>query len=352
MRIFLRILAGIVAVVAVLLLVLGIEVFNLRTTLLSPAFVARWLEREAVYARLPALIIDTAFEEMSRSPDSAAMAEQLEQRFGRQALTDLVTAILDLAWLQQQAEDNIEALFAWLDGETDYPAFRFDISDIGERAAGEQGEEAFRRLLAHLPPCAPGEDFLQDEFPHCRPPDAELDAAFETALPGFRRAFAQDWTFRQLLDEGLITADIQQTMATLRTVYQGFAWGVTAVWLATLALLGLMLLLAARSWDGLLRWSGWPLLIAGLLSLVSYGLRLLAMPWLLSYGMNRLSADSSVPQTLLAFGEALAGSLARSVFGRGLACASALTLVGLGMVVAASLLRRRRSSAFAQPASN
>lgn len=348
MKTFLRILAGIIAIFAVLLLILGIEAFTLRTALLSPRFVERWLEREAFYARLPGLIIDAMFEEMSRSPESAAMAERLEQRFGRQALTDLVAAILDPAWLQQQMETNVEALFAWLDGETAYPDLRFAISDIGERAAGEEGEEAFRQLLSRLPPCAPGEDFLQDEFPHCRPPDAELDAAFESALPGFRNVFAEDWTFQQLLEEGQLPSNAQQTLDDIRTVYQGFAWAVTVIWLAAVALLGLVLLLAARSWDGLLRWSGWPLLVAGLLSLLTYGLRLLALPLLLSYGLSQLHVDSSMPPSLFAFGKAMAESLLRSIFSRGLAYASILALVGLAAVVAATLIRRSS----AQSASN
>jgi hypothetical protein len=357
MRTFLRVLAVLILIPTVVLLVVGLVVLDLRLTLLSPVFLERLLVRQEVYRQLPELAVDVMFEQMHRGPtgeeggeeepepsegpQGALVAAELEEKFGRQALVDFFEALVPPAWVRQQVEYNVEALFAWLEGEDDYPDLRLTLGDLGERLDGEEGREAMRTLWARLQPCEPGEDFFRggELFPHCRPPDQELDLVMAEALPRLRAGLPGDLSFQARLEEGEIRLE---ELENVRGAYSAFILVMWALWLACAVLLGLVLLLAARSLDQVLRWVGWPLLVAGVLGLVVMGITFVVTPSLVVYGLAQGSSEGSLPIALMELTGSLLKGLLRGMASRGLVLSGGLAFLGCGAVVAAAFFRRAR----------
>jgi len=354
MRTFLRILAVLIVIPIVALLLVGLVTLDLRLTLLNPTFLEKSLVQQGIYNHLPQLMVDVMFEQMTRvptgeegeveepeGPQGADIAAELEEKFGREALEDFIAALVPPTWVRQQVEHNIEALFAWLEGETPYPDLRLATGELAARLGGEEGREAFYDLLARLQPCKPGENFIGELFPRCRPPDSELDAVMDEALPILQAELPDDLSLQAEIDEGKVDKDALAGMESLRQVYSIFVAATWAAWPVCAALLGLVLLLAARSLDQALRWVGWPLLVAGGLALAGMGLTYAAAPSLVEHALAEALSDPAVPLSILELTGPLLTTLAQGVAGRGLLLAGGLAFLGLAAIVAA-LARRTR----------
>jgi hypothetical protein len=276
--------------------------------------------------------------------ESLLVATELEEKFGRQAFADFIEALIPPAWARQQAEHNIEALFAWLDGETVYPDLGLALGDVTERVEAEEGQEAVRRLLARLAPCEPGEVFWTEGefFPRCRPPDPELDRVMEELLPALREELPRDLSFRDAWERGEVEPEAKKDLGAIQRLYRFFVLGTWLVGLACLILLGLILLLAARGLEQVLLWSGWPFLVAGVLGLVGMTITFVSVPFLVQRPLDQLSIDAPMSPVLLELGGSLLTGLARGAAGRGLVLAGGLTLLGLVALIGAAVVRRAR----------
>jgi hypothetical protein len=354
MRTFLRILAVLVAIPTILLLLAGLVLLDLRITLLNPAFTERVLRQQEVYERFPGLVTTVMFEQMTQTPvgveeggapaepseglTGAEIAAELEGKFGRQALEDLVAALLPPTWMQQQAEYNIETLFAWLNSDEACPDLRLDLSDVGERLSGSEGRAAFGDLLAHLPPCQPGTEMFDAEgvLPRCQPSDEELDDLLADNMPQIQAQLPPDVSLC-----ASVTAANLQGLDGVRQGFRSLGQISLAVWLGSLILLGLILLLAARGLGGVLRWAGWPLLIAGGLGGIGMAVAWASVPALVEMGITQLPAEPPIPPQVLDLVRALIHGLLGGVTGVGLALVLGLALLGLLAVVLGAVLRRR-----------
>ena len=115
-----RVSAFLSAMLAVIVLVIGINLVNLRFTMFDATFLTQWLTEEQVYARLPALIVDTTLELLSDAVEEPEIVTDFVQTVGRQPLEDLAAVLLPPDWVQRQVEYNTKALFDWLEGQTYY----------------------------------------------------------------------------------------------------------------------------------------------------------------------------------------------------------------------------------------
>ncbi len=339
MRTCLRVLAILLVIPTVLLLLLAVTMLNLRLTLLNPAFLKQVPVRHKVYDRLPGLAIDVMLEELTHSNGEETVTE-LERTLGRQSLEEAVETLVPPAWMQQQVEQNVDAVFAWLEGRTAYPELRLELSDLREQIIAKNLREAVHKLFARLPPCGPGEDFLSGDYPHCRPTDAELDRIVEEATPELREALPQDISFQRALEEGEIEPEALETLEWIRGAYRCFVWSVWVAWLACLVLLGLALLLTARSLEQVLQWIGWPLLMAGGLEVMGLVIAFVTIPLSIEYGLVQLPLDEFISLILAAFASSLLNAFIRDVIGHWLMLAVGLMLLGAIAVAAAALIRR------------
>lgn len=357
MRTCARVLAALIAVLATLLLLIGLVALCLRVTLFNPAFIEGLLLQEGVYARVPETVVELMFEQMTREgtgeegdpvssepSEGLLVAAELEEKFGRPALMEFVAALIPPAWVQEQAERNIRALFDWLNGDGDYPDLVLALGSLADRVGGQEGQEAVRNLLARLPPCGAGEEPLGDGdlFPGCRPPDAELEAALSSFLPQLTASLPGDVSLAALLEEGDVEAESLQGISGLRRAFQAFVAATWIVLAASLGLLFLAVLLAARSLDQLLIWAGLPPLAAGVLGAVGMGTLFLLGAGLLTSLLWAGAGESTASPLLVDLVASFLGDAVRGVALYGLLITGAVALVGLVTVVGGALVRAAR----------
>lgn len=357
MRTCARVLAALIAVLTALLLLIGLVGLCLRVTLFNPAFIEGLLLQEEVYARVPETVVELMFEQMTREgtgeeggpvssepSEGLLVAAELEEKFGRPALTEFVAELIPPAWVQEQAERNIQALFDWLNGEGDYPDLALPLGSLAARVGGPEGQEAVRNLLAWLPPCGAGEEPFGDGdfFPSCRPPDEELDTALSSLLPRLAESLPGDVSMAALLEEGDIEAESLQGLHDLRRVFQAFVAANWIVLAASLVLLLLVVVLAARSLDQLLIWAGLPPLAAGILGVVGMGILFLLGAGLLTSLLWAGVGESTPSPLLVDLVASFLGDAVRGVALYGLLITGAVALAGLVAVVGGALVRAAR----------
>lgn len=346
MRGCLRVLAVLILIPTVFLLLSGVLMVGLRITTLTPTFWQRSFVQHGVYSRLPDLAVDLMLEDdpsasLGEGDAGTSAVAEIEKKFGREAVKEFLRALIPPAWSQNQVEHNIDAVFAWLEGDTAYPYFRLELGDLSQRLAQREGREAVRGLLGRLPPCEPGEDFLDEDevFPHCRPPDPELDEAMEEVLPELEEELPGDLSFRAQVENGEVEQEALDELRRLQRYYRFFNLGVWLVWLVCLVLLGLAALMAARNLGEALQWVGWPLLVAGGLGLLLLGIIFLSTPLLVDYWITQWFPNGALSVTLAEVVAPLLRGLIQGLAGRGLMLTGGLALLGLLGVIAGALIR-------------
>jgi hypothetical protein len=342
MRTCQRVLALMLAILTTVLLLLSVNTLNLRLTLLNPAFLKGLPVRYRVYERLPGLAIDVTLEEMARGGGEEVVAE-MERVLGREALEGFVEALVPPAWVQQQVEQNIDVVFAWLEGETAYPDLRLELGELREQMIEKNLREALLRLLAHLPPCESEYDFYSGDYPHCRPSDAVLDMVVEEAAPEFRRTLPEDLSLQEALEAGKFEAGTLAALELLRQAYRSFIWSTWAMWLACPVMLGLVLLLAARNLEQVLRWAGWPMLVAGGLEVTGLVIGFATAPLSVENELAQLPSDTLVSLILLEFARSFLKAFIWDVLGHWMILAGGLMFLGANAVIAAALISRVRA---------
>lgn len=106
--------------------------------------------------------------------------------------------------LKKDTEQILDATFAWLEGETERPQFRIDLSDNKERLAAAVGSHVEKRL-AGLPTCGPGQltapsDAYDVYTASCLPPGVSPAVAASSVANEIRRD-------REFLQNPVLTAD-------------------------------------------------------------------------------------------------------------------------------------------------
>lgn len=188
-------------------------------------------------------------------------------------------------FLQENTEKMLDSIFLWLDGKTQTPDFRIDLSGLKATFAAEAAKVA-KDKAASLPACPSGLSGSSDNF----------DPFSATCLPvGLTPAAAaqqvQDTLNRgeDFLENPVITADTLESGSSgqsifsdqLKSLPRGYQWFnktpfILAV-LSVLCILGVVFLSTSRR-AGLRR--------AGL-SLLTVGISFLIIAWALNYGINQ-----------------------------------------------------------------
>jgi hypothetical protein len=286
-------LAGLLTVPAVLLLIAAILLTHARFTWLNPDFLKQIPIRHKIYEQLPGLILDGLLEEAALSAADPDLITEFEQTLGRENLEALVAAFMPPDWVQQQVEQNIEALFAFLDGETPYPYLEIQTSDLRARATSREVRDALVNLLAPLPPCEQDYNFWRSDIPQCRPSEALLDEMLADAALSLEEMYPADFSYHEIVENEFNYYDRPLTeFEQVQWGYRIFNWGLWGLWLIYLVLMGFITLIFARDLGSALLWVGWPTLVGSGIALVRFILVLGLVPLLANYWITQLPPDA------------------------------------------------------------
>lgn len=348
-------LARVLAFGLALLLVLGVPLsllaFDGWRVVFNPPLLKRVLADEAVNHDLLPVALEwfshrraqervTQGEALTglREPDIVLLMSFLDREDWRQIKAEVLPPDIVGAWVTT----TVDGAYAWLDSADRVPQITWEIQPFKDRVNSEHGVNAIVIAYDNLPPCtqteiddfqarlaaAPsGAEVLYNlcEFPAPWHEDQFNDyvSALHKVTDNIPAQFALTRELAQIPDnpQGVGPEWLKQQLRLMRLVGQ---WA----WLAPLALIGLVALLAVRSMRQLGRWVGVPVLIGGLLALLPTLVYRSLITGLLSVG-----ALSEVPELVIQEATRAILRLAAAVFQPLLIQAVIFMLLGVGLVI-------------------
>lgn len=352
--------------------VMAVLLFNIEIILLNPATYQQALARENIYARVPALVAEQIAHSLTYNPclEDPSLCEGEEpgeegslldgppaymKNLDRASWEYILGILLPQEWLQSETESLIEQVFAGLQSSEPVKP-TLSLAPLKANLTSDNLSLIVQTILVSAPPC--GEEDLialanivlgvtPAEMPICAPPP-ELAPLVENELTAMLQELVLEIPDAVNIDMGGILSGEEANpgeasplgsdpRAALRVIRLAFLFSP----LLPLVLLGLLTLLAVRSWTGLGRWWGIPLAITGLLVLIPAAFALPIFNWLLNtFVIPRIPPGftTGLEQLMLGIAQNIAS---RFAFWVGLE-AGILFLGGCGMLIVIYALRMFR----------
>jgi len=361
-----KFIALLLAALFVVTAVIALPLFNIGLHLFNPGVYKRALDQQGLYDRLPAIAAEQLYtqahyagpplEEGGEAPDPGSGPPSTFENLTEADWVQFLSTLLPPEWLKAQTESALDQTFAILDSTEPAPEVTISLVEWKAHITGEAGVNAFVQLVRVQPPC--GQDELRkwvtegvSELPTCKPPDDVLAAATPQIQATLNKVIADlpdEAALSQVFEGGgedesgeTPPPDSGGTVQGPLPFLQTIRLGARLSPLIPLVLLLLVALFAVRSWRGLMRWWGIPLLLAGL---VGAALAVAFLP-AMKFGYVTFVAGRIPPYLSDGFVQAgldvawqIAGTLAGWVGGE----AALLGLVGLIMLAALFFVRERQ----------
>jgi hypothetical protein len=353
----LQILAGLTAVLFILVAVLGIIGYDTYRTLFNPTLVKQILTNEVLHTDLAPSVLEYVSENRAKEriasgealsgvdePDIVLLLSYLDAKDWRE-IKDL---ILTDDFLTHLVSVSVDGIYQWIDSSDPFPDIQLDLTTLKERLTGEAGLQVILIAFSKMPVCTQKEidDFqarlasmppgVEVLYNLCQFPDPWYEdqiGDYQNALIDFNQNFPDLLNFSELASTGEGAEGSNLTlMKTTLLLIRGIAqWG----WALAVILLGFIGLVAVRTLRSLGGFIGIPLLLTGLLVGVFY---LAVRPFLPGWITNSLS--SSAPPLFhqeVTRGVAL---LTNQIFQPMLAEAGILAGIGLVLVILMFIKRK------------
>jgi hypothetical protein len=235
-------------------------------------------------------------------------------------------------WLRTQMEQAVRDFIAVTEEPKldELPDLVISLSEVKARALGEPGDRALATVIEALPACSPAQlPFeLSRDKPICKPAGLDLNpflSELKALLAPLVRRVPDTYRVSWQPEQRDVIEDLQRAGQLLKKLQ--FALLLLAA--LNMALLGLIWVLAVRAPAEWLRWTGVPLLLLGLLTLLAA----LLIPGIVAWGLdnNAVLAEGDLPV-------ALTQSLEQAIRDYSLLAFRPTRLVGLVLVVVGMLL--------------
>lgn len=205
-------------------------------------------------------------------------------RKGFDALDDedwgkIATLIIPQALVRETSNSIADAIFEWIEGDDLLPNLRINMRSW-KRNIGQNAGPIMEVVLDALPDCTPAElssqifEGLTDNsglsalIPACRPPDAIYALVLHNAdsfASSIVQSLPEEFKISETQIEGL--NQLHRAKETIKVTRRVLLWS----WWIVLGIGIIGVALSARKASDWLKWSGWPLLLAGLgLLLISF----------------------------------------------------------------------------------
>jgi len=346
-----HILAGLVAAALVVALPVTLLARNLALVLFEPQALARAVSEQLIES---GLLRETVIGSLL---GDAGGVEGMSLGSAMQYLTPeereaVIGELIPEGWVKDQIVQVTTDLFAWFDSPSTRLLLTVDTAPIAASLKGEAAASVVEMVVESWPACTledvgemigigaiPGDQ----GFPYCEPPEP-LRGVVVSAVTGALGVLGQTLPART----SIVDQEFEDTDRLLETKEQVrmLQFVARGGFLVSLGLLGVITLLVVRSWKGLMRWWGAPLLLGGLLAFVP----VLLGGRLLHLFVERLAAGFSGLPALMELAQALAAAIGAAALRPQAWQAAVVTAIGLVLLLL-SLLGRRSSGATATYAS-
>jgi hypothetical protein len=328
------VLAGLFAVLFVGSTVVAFALYNMEQSVFDADLYIRALDEENVYQRLPELTAQ-ALSMAAQRPERNGMLS-LFRNLSDQEWRILVTGLFPQDVLRNMAADTIMQIMAYLNGQSNQVVL--SLANLKAYLQSPEGINAVYGMLKAQPDCTVEQltamALNQQALTLCNPPDTfmfvDLRPIVETEI---KNAMA-------LIPEQVImvstTGSRTQTLRDLKALRLFMRLSPLVPLLCLLAITALVV----RSLYNWLTWWGYPLLVAGLVSMF-----LGAMSGPMTSVMFRLFIVPALPEALppdmASVFQDLVATIVRDAVRPTLLVAGIMALIGLIMVALTFLLRKR-----------
>ncbi|HEY44859.1 MAG TPA: hypothetical protein G4O11_12840 [Anaerolineae bacterium] len=348
-----KLLAGILALLVILSLPISLLIFDVSRVIFSPEILSEQLTSQLIESG----VLRSFVTDQLSSPDFLEKMGpgdinfmQILENLSPGDRETLVDILLPPGWLGSQIGQVFRALNVWFDNEEPLPKLVLDIRPLKDRLMSGGVEEILEMIVDSWPSCSTEqttqlrEATLQSkDIPilYCEPPEP-----FRERLMGYGTEMMIEFV-REIPPEFVLgeeEVDPQEAVDTMATKEWIRLVRILSrvIWLIPIALLGLIMALAIRSWSEFGRWWGIPLLLSGV---IIFGYVLL-MPIGRDFMLPRLLSDTRLEaESVYEMAEMVITGLVDVI--RGLLVFHALLIGGIGLVllVVGWLIGRRAATA-------
>ncbi|MDX1414316.1 MAG: hypothetical protein R3293_08990 [Candidatus Promineifilaceae bacterium] len=275
MRLFLRIIAAGITLIAVFLLPLALSGYLVGQILYSPKAMLNLVATNMIGPAQSNFLTETLLRSLPQQlgiPSDTVIGKALIEAAEQPDLQlSILPADLQLIYVAQ----GISAFYDWLEGPQPMPIIALEMGPLKEHI-GQNAPRLVGTVIEQVPVCSADESFglalnlinallsgeaILDALPDCLPDIVPLDAV----APAVGSLLQQQLTLvpETVVLDNLITAS-PESMLKLKQRLQ-LAKGVLRwSWLPLVFLLLIAAFAGGQTGDGIVRWLGWSLLLAGL----------------------------------------------------------------------------------------
>lgn len=295
---------------------------------------------EAGFFQVPYLLIR---EGEIPGPGGVLLSEGPLSAVSGAALEKVARELAPPDWLRSQMARAIRDLVAVAEQPdlNELPDVVISLSEVKARALGEPGDRALAIVVAALPECSAGEEpfRVSRDKPICKPAGINLTrflGNLKARLVPLVNRVPDTYRISWQPEQRDVLEDLQRAGQTLKKLQ----FALLLLVALNLALLGLVWVLAVRSPAEWLRWTGVPLLLLGLLTL----LVALLIPLIVAWGLDNtvLWAEGDMPVALAQSLEQAIRDYSRLLFRPARIVGLVLVAVGLVLTLISPLFARPR----------
>jgi hypothetical protein len=352
LRAILRFFAVIILAAFTIAFPLTLVLRDVGSLLFDPATTKVLVRQNLRGSELMASLARQATQQMLASDESSNGQEnpvelalsQLSDEHWRQ-ITELVAPE---ALVEEAADQIVDAFSTWLNTEAAFPQVQLSLTAFKDNAVANAGE-VVSVVMNALPACdsdtlaamIAGENPQQlSAIPLCLPPEPLYSLLVDSAGPAMAEMLgnAPDTIDLGQLNQGQAPAELTQLKQNLVSMRSFLNWS----WVAVAALGTAGVAIGARGFAAVLRWSGWPLVLAGVIVLIfGMGLQVFSLNFLDQFLATVLEQG---PGAMGSLASAVASGALNLIVGPLLLQGLVLTVTGITALIYSRILNRRQAS--------
>jgi len=330
-----KFLAALCAVLFVMSSVVVLLLFNIERKAFSSETYKQAFANEGLYQRIPAMLASMLNTSIAENQNAIPLLKALTVADWQTS----ITILLPPEELKTLANNALDATFDYLNSKTDSAVI--SLVPVKTHLAGESGLQVVRQFLSLQPQCTPEQltqmalGLLGGQIALCNPPEEAMGLmapfiqgqlqAMTSLLPD-QLAFIPGTSSNTPNDPRLKLNAVRSAIKLTPFIPVLFLFGIAAFAARTL-----------REW---LIWWGWPLMIAGLISLFTALVGSPLIGWILQLLIQN-QGKIFIPAVLATSIGETASAVARQMLAPVVFQGFILALLGLGMIIASMLISRQ-----------
>jgi hypothetical protein len=330
-----KFLAALCAVLFVMSSVVVLLLFNLERKAFSSETYKQAFANQGLYQRIPAMLASMLNTSIAENQNAIPLLKALTVADWQTS----ITILLPPEELKTMANNALDATFDYLNSKTDSAVI--SLVPVKTHLAGESGLQVVRQFLSLQPQCTPEQltqmalGLLGGQIALCNPPEEAMGLmapfiqgqlqAMTSLLPD-QLAFIPGTSSNTPNDPRLKLNAVRSAIKLTPFIPVLFLFGIAAFAARTL-----------REW---FIWWGWPLMIAGLISLFTALVGSPFIGWILQLLIQN-QGKIFIPAVLATSIGETASAVARQMLAPVVFQGFILALLGLGMIIASKFISRQ-----------